>query len=83
MPSSKTEYKITGYTSLGEISFSVEVPWITMYRTEEELEAARPDMVIPGPGSESTCSELSANWAPDSVRSTGSLAGLDDENRLI
>jgi len=53
-----------------------------MFKTEEELEVARPGMVIPGPGSESTSSELSADWSPDSIRSSGSLIGLDGENRL-
>ncbi len=53
-----------------------------MYLTEEELLAARPHMVIPGPGSESTSSELSADWSPDSTRGAGTLAGLDGENRL-
>ncbi len=82
MPSSKTEYSITGYTSAGDISFQIELPWETMFKTEEELEVARPGMVIPGPGSESTSSELSADWSPDSIRSSGSLIGLDGENRL-
>lgn len=82
MPSSKTEYSIIGYTPEGDVSFSIEIPWETTYRTEEELLVARPGMVIPGPGSESTSSELSANWSPDSTRSTGSLAGLDEKNRL-
>ncbi len=82
MPSSKTEYVITGYTSEGDVGFFIEIPWETKYLTEEELQAARPHMVIPGPGSESTSSELSANWLPDSIRGAGSLAGLDGENRL-
>lgn len=82
MPSSKTEYRITGYTSVGDISFQIELPWETTYLTEEELIVARPGMIIPGPGSESTSSELSADWSPDSIRSAGYLAGLDGENRL-
>ena len=82
MPSSKTEYEITGYSSSGAVSFQIQLPWETMHLTEEELLAARPHMVIPGPGSESTSSELSADWSPDSIRGTGSLVGLDGENRL-
>lgn len=82
MPYSKTEYEITGYTSTGDISFLVELPWEVNYLTEGELQAARPGMVIPGPGSESTSSELSAGWSPDSTRGAGSLVGLDGENRL-
>ena len=82
MPSSKIDYRITGYTSEGDVSFQIELPWETMYLTEEELLAARPHMVIPGPGSESTSSELSADWSPDSTRGAGILAGLDAENRL-
>ncbi len=82
MPSSRSEYRITGYSSSGDVSFQIELPWETMYLTEEELLAARPHMVIPGPGSESTSSELSADWSPDSTRGAGTLAGLDGENRL-
>lgn len=82
MPSSKTEYKVTGYSSTGGISFQIELPWETVFLTEEELLAARPHLIVPGPGSESTSSELSANWSPDSIRSAGFPIGLDDENRL-
>lgn len=82
MPSSKTEYIITGYTYEGDVSFQIELPWETMYLTEEELLVARPGMVIPGPASEATSSELTAQWSPDSTRSAGSLSGLDAENRL-
>ncbi len=82
MPSSKTEYKITGYSSTGDICFQIELPWETVFLTEEELLAARPHLIVPGPGSESTSSELSADWSPDSIRSAGLPIGLDDENRL-
>lgn len=82
MPSSKTEYIITGYTHEGDVSFAINLPWEIMYLTEEELLISRPGMFIPGPGSEATSSELTANWSPDSTRSAGSLAGLDSENRL-
>lgn len=82
MLSSKTEYIITGYTYDGDVSFTTDLPWETMYLSEEELLVARSGMVIPDPGGESTSLELSANWSPDSIRSAGSLAGLDGENRL-
>ncbi len=82
MPSSKTEYIITGYTHEGDVSFTIDVPWETMYLTEEELLVSRPGMMIPGPGSEATSSELTAGWSPDTTRLAGSLAGLDSENRL-
>jgi hypothetical protein len=82
MPLSKNEYTITGYSSAGDISFQIELPWEIIFLTEEELLAARPGMFIPGPGSESTSSELSANWSPDSTRNSGFPIGLDDENRL-
>ncbi len=80
--SSKTEYSLVGYTSAGDTSFTVDIPWEITYVTQEELDAARPYAVIPGPGSESTSAELSSNWVPDSVRSTATVAGFDGENRL-
>jgi len=82
MPSSKEEYTVTGYTPSGDISFTIELPWETTYLTQEELQAARPYMIIPGPNSESTSADLTANWSPDSIRGAGYLAGLDGENRL-
>jgi len=82
MPSSKTEYKIIGYSLSGDISFQVELPWETIFLTEDELLAARPHLIIPGPGSESTSAELSADWSPDSIRNSGYPIGIDDSNRL-
>jgi len=82
MPSSKEEYSITCYALSGDVLFHIELPWETVPLTEEELRAARPHMIIPGPGSEATSSELSADWSPDSIRSAGYPVGVDDENRL-
>lgn len=65
--SSKTDYSLVGYTSAGDTSFIIDMPWETMYVTQEELDVARPYAVIPGPGSEATSAELSSNWVPDSV----------------
>lgn len=80
--SSKTDYSLVGYTSAGDTSFTVDIPWQITYRTQEELDAARPYVVIPGPGSEATSAELSSNWVPDSVRSAAGIVGFDGEDRL-
>ena len=81
--SSKTEYSLIGYTSAGDTSFTVDIPWETTYVTQEELDAARPHAVIPGPGSgDATSAELSSNWVPDSVRSAATIVGVDGEDRL-
>lgn len=82
MPSSRTEYSITGYSPSGDVLFRVELPWDTVLLTEDELLAARPHLIVPGPGSESTSSELSANWTPDSTRNSGYPVGIDDSGRL-
>lgn len=80
--SSQTDYSLVGYTSAGDTSFTVDIPWEITYVTQEELDAARPYTVIPGPGSDATSAELSANWVPDSVRSAAVIAGFDGEGRL-
>jgi hypothetical protein len=80
--SSKTDYYLIGYTPGGDTCFTVDIPWETTYVTQEELDAARPHAVIPGPGSDATSAELSSNWVPDSVRSSATIAGCDGEGRL-
>jgi hypothetical protein len=80
--SSKTDYSLVGYTSAGDTSFTVDIPWETTYVTQEELDVARPYAVIPGPGSDATSAELSSNWVPDSVRSAAVIVGFDGEGRL-
>lgn len=82
MPSSKTEYRITGYSLSGDVSFRIVLPWETVLLTEDELLVARPHLIMPGPGSESTSAELSADWSPDSIRNSGYPVGIDDSNRL-
>ena len=80
--SSKTEYALIGYTPEGDASFAINIPWEITYVTQEELDAARPYTVIPGPGSEATSAELSSNWVPDSLRSAATIIGIDGEDRL-
>lgn len=81
-PVSETEYVITGFDPVGDTLFTTELPWAVTPKTQEELDVARPHMVIPGPGSESTSSELSANWKPDSLRSAARVLGVDGLGRL-
>lgn len=81
-PASETEYTVLGFSSSGETTFSTGLPWSTTPKTQEELEVARPHMVIPGPGSESTTSELSADWKPDSLRNAARVLGVDSLGRL-
>lgn len=80
--SSKTEYALIGYTHEGDVSFTINIPWEITYVTQEELDAARPHTVIPGPGSEATSAELSSGWVPDSLRSAATIVGIDGEDRL-
>ncbi len=81
-PSSKTDYEIIAYYPDGDTLFTYVESWVVTMRTPEELAAARPHMVIPGPGSESTSSELSSNWTPDSIRNAAYMVGIDSESRL-
>ncbi len=81
-PSSIDEYAIAGYTAAGDTSFTNEIPWEVTHMTSEEIDAARPGIVVPGPGTESTSSELTADWEPDSIRNAGLLIGVDEYNRL-
>lgn len=81
-PVSETEYVITGFDPMGDTLFTTELPWSLTPKTQQELEVARPGMVIPGPGSESTTSELSANWKPDSLRNAARVLGVDSLGRL-
>jgi hypothetical protein len=81
-PSSHTVYEITGYGPAGDTLFDVEVPWTLTRVTQEELDVARPYLIIPGPGSEATSEELSADWVPDSIRNTAYIIGFDAEERL-
>jgi hypothetical protein len=67
---------------MGNTLFTTELPWSVTPKTQDELDVARPHMVIPGPGSESTSSELSANWKPDSLRYAARLLGVDSLGRL-
>lgn len=62
--------------------YRIEKPWDSRPVTEEELQVARPHLVLPGPGSESTMSELSSDWEPDTLRSAARILGIDAENRL-
>jgi len=81
-PISETEYVITGFDPAGDTLFTTELPWSMTPKTQEELDVARPGMVIPGPGSESTSSELSAGWKADSLRNATYLFGVDSLGRL-
>ncbi len=81
-PSSEDEYVITGFTPGGDTAFSTEVSWEATAMTREEIDAARPGIIVPGPGSESTITELNADWEPDSIRNAGLLVGVDNKNRL-
>lgn len=81
-PVSETEYVVTGFDPVGDTLFTTELPWSVTPKTQEELDAARPHMVIPGPGSESTSSELSGNWKPDSLRNAARVLGVDNLGRL-
>lgn len=81
-PSSTEEYAITGFSPEGDTAFYTEIPWEITSMTQDEIAVARPGIVVPGPGSESTITELNANWEPDSIRNAGLLIGVDRENRL-
>lgn len=81
-PSSKAEYEVTGFYPNGDTAFCTEIPWSTTSMTQEEIDVARPGIVVPGPGSESTISDLNSDWKPDSVRNAAFLVGVDRENRL-
>jgi hypothetical protein len=81
-PYSQTEYEITGYGPAGDTLFDVEIPWTLTRATQEELDVARPSLVIPGPGSEATSEELSADWVPDSIRNAANIIGFDAGERL-
>ncbi len=79
---SHEEYRLLGLSTPGDTLFAVDRPWQETPVTEEELEAARPYLVIPGPGSESTSEELSAGWEPDPLRYAAIMSGFDSEHRL-
>ena len=81
-PSSDEEYAITGFSSEGDTAFYAEIPWEITAITQDEIEVARPGIVVPGPGSESTITELTADWEPDSVRNAGLLVGVDRDSRI-
>lgn len=76
------EYRLLGLAAPGDTLFAVVRPWQETPVTEEELEAARPFLVIPGPGSESTSEELSAGWEPDPLRYAAIVCGFDSGQRL-
>ncbi|MCK4504824.1 MAG: 6-bladed beta-propeller [Candidatus Aegiribacteria sp.] len=81
-PSSTEEYAITGFSPDGDTAFYTEIPWEITAITQDEIEVARPGIVVPGPGSESTITELTADWEPDSVRNAGLLVGVDRDSRI-
>jgi hypothetical protein len=81
-PSSKDEYLVTGFNPDGETAFRTEIPWSATSMTQEEIDAARPGIVVPGPGSESTVTDLNSDWKPDSIRNAAFPVGVDGENRL-
>ncbi len=80
--SSQDEYRFLCLASPGDTLFAIERPWQETQVTGEELEVARPSLVIPGPGSEETSEELSAGWEPDPLRSAADVSGFDSERRL-